>query len=67
MCNIVCNIKLDAKTAKDFKEKISDEYRVNMYDMRIVVLLFSASILLCDSLVSYSSAVSCTGFLITFL
>lgn len=30
MCNIVCNIKLDAKTAKEFKEKISDEYRVNM-------------------------------------
>ena len=45
MCNIVCNIKLDAKTAKEFKEKISDEYRVNMYDMPIIVLLFSASII----------------------
>ncbi|KAL2655245.1 hypothetical protein AAZV13_04G055900 [Glycine max] len=30
MCNILCNLKLDAKTAKEFKEKISDEYRVNM-------------------------------------
>ncbi|KAJ0090779.1 hypothetical protein Patl1_12590 [Pistacia atlantica] len=30
MCNIVCRIKLDAKTAKKFKEKIDDEYRVNM-------------------------------------
>jgi len=46
MCNIVCNVKLDAKTAKEFKEKISDEYRVNMYDMPIIVLSFSASILL---------------------
>ncbi|KAL2655246.1 hypothetical protein AAZV13_04G055900 [Glycine max] len=27
MCNILCNLKLDAKTAKEFKEKISDEYR----------------------------------------
>ncbi|KAK7377120.1 hypothetical protein VNO80_02540 [Phaseolus coccineus] len=30
MCNIVCKLKLDAKTAKEFKEKIDDEYRVNM-------------------------------------
>ncbi|PON99236.1 Nonaspanin [Trema orientale] len=30
MCNIVCQLILDAKTAKEFKEKISDEYRVNM-------------------------------------
>ncbi|KAK4274498.1 hypothetical protein QN277_017706 [Acacia crassicarpa] len=30
MCNVVCKLKLDAKTAKDFKEKIDDEYRVNM-------------------------------------
>ncbi|KAJ1413108.1 Nonaspanin [Sesbania bispinosa] len=30
MCNIVCKLKLDAKTAKEFKEKINDEYRVNM-------------------------------------
>ena len=31
MCNVVCKLTLDAKTAKDFKEKIDDEYRVNMY------------------------------------
>ena len=30
MCTIVCRIVLDGKTAKDFKEKIDDEYRVNM-------------------------------------
>ena len=30
MCNIVCRRTLNAKTAKDFKEKIDDEYRVNM-------------------------------------
>ncbi|CAI8605972.1 unnamed protein product [Vicia faba] len=30
MCNIVCKLVLDAKTAKAFKEKIDDEYRVNM-------------------------------------
>ncbi|PIA45859.1 hypothetical protein AQUCO_01600241v1 [Aquilegia coerulea] len=30
MCNIVCRMTLDAKSAKDFKEKIEDEYRVSM-------------------------------------
>ncbi|PNY11865.1 transmembrane 9 superfamily member 4-like protein [Trifolium pratense] len=30
MCNVVCKRKLDAKTTKAFKEKIDDEYRVNM-------------------------------------
>ncbi|CAN7114000.1 unnamed protein product, partial [Brassica rapa subsp. narinosa] len=30
MCNVLCRITLDAKTAKAFKEKIDDEYRVNM-------------------------------------
>ncbi|KAK3037688.1 hypothetical protein RJ639_030632 [Escallonia herrerae] len=30
MCNIVCRRTLDAKTAKEFKEKIDEEYRVNM-------------------------------------
>lgn len=33
MCGIVGRIKLDAKDAKEFKEKINDEYRVNMYDI----------------------------------
>lgn len=31
MCAVLCQITLDAKTAKHFKEKIDDEYRVNMY------------------------------------
>ncbi|CAO2815962.1 unnamed protein product [Amaranthus hypochondriacus] len=30
MCNVVCRKTLDAKQAKEFKEKIDDEYRVNM-------------------------------------
>lgn len=43
MCSIIGRIKLDAKEAKDFKEKINDEYRVNMYDISIrgkKILLF---------------------------
>lgn len=31
MCQIVCKITLNDKDAKDLKEKIEDEYRVNMY------------------------------------
>ena len=30
MCNIVCRKILDKKAAKAFKEKIDDDYRVNM-------------------------------------
>ncbi|KAK6116903.1 hypothetical protein DH2020_049360 [Rehmannia glutinosa] len=30
MCNVVCRLILDAKSTKEFKEKIEDEYRVNM-------------------------------------
>ncbi|CAI9765769.1 unnamed protein product [Fraxinus pennsylvanica] len=30
MCNVVCRITLNAKDAKEFKERIDDEYRVNM-------------------------------------
>ena len=30
MCQIVCKATIDEKTAKEFKEKIEDEYRVNM-------------------------------------
>lgn len=30
MCNVVCSQILNEKTAKEFKEKIDDEYRVNM-------------------------------------
>ncbi|MED6107347.1 Transmembrane 9 superfamily member 10 [Stylosanthes scabra] len=29
-CKVVCRVVLDAKAAKDIKEKIEDEYRVNM-------------------------------------
>ncbi|XP_076902405.1 transmembrane 9 superfamily member 7-like [Bidens hawaiensis] len=39
-CKVVCRIKLDAESAKNFKEKIDDEYRVNMIldDMPVAVL-----------------------------
>ncbi|CAI9779675.1 unnamed protein product [Fraxinus pennsylvanica] len=30
ICNVVCRITLNAKDAKQFKERIEDEYRVNM-------------------------------------
>ncbi|KAK4757773.1 hypothetical protein SAY87_019074 [Trapa incisa] len=30
MCNVACRITLDKRQAKDLKEKIKDEYRVNM-------------------------------------
>ncbi|GKU87377.1 hypothetical protein SLEP1_g1782 [Rubroshorea leprosula] len=29
-CNVVCRLTLDAKTAKEFKEKVENDYRVNM-------------------------------------
>lgn len=30
LCHVVCRMTLDAKTAKEFKDKIQDDYRVNM-------------------------------------
>jgi transmembrane 9 superfamily member 2/4 len=33
MCQIVCKVTLGKKEAKELKEKIEDEYRVNMYDL----------------------------------
>jgi transmembrane 9 superfamily member 2/4 len=30
MCQIVCKATIDEKEAKELKEKIEDEYRVNM-------------------------------------
>ncbi|KAL4269688.1 hypothetical protein GQ457_HM000770 [Hibiscus cannabinus] len=30
MCSVLCRITLDAKAAKQFKEKIDEEYRINM-------------------------------------
>lgn len=31
LCHVVCRMILDANTAKEFKDKIEDEYRVNMW------------------------------------
>jgi len=30
LCNVACRLILDEKAAKEFKEMIDDEYRVNM-------------------------------------
>lgn len=29
-CKVACRVKLNQEAAKNFKEKIDDEYRVNM-------------------------------------
>jgi transmembrane 9 superfamily protein 2/4 len=36
MCQIVCKISVGDKEAKVLKEKIEDEYRVNMYVSNLV-------------------------------
>jgi transmembrane 9 superfamily protein 2/4 len=36
MCQIVCKISVGDKEAKVLKEKIEDEYRVNMYVSSLV-------------------------------
>ncbi|KAI3773332.1 hypothetical protein L1987_47857 [Smallanthus sonchifolius] len=38
-CQVVCRIMLDAKSAKDFKEMIDNDYRVNMYVPLIFTLI----------------------------
>ncbi|KVI05889.1 Major facilitator superfamily domain, general substrate transporter [Cynara cardunculus var. scolymus] len=48
-CKVGCRVKLDAQSAKNFKEKIDDEYRVNMY----VTCLSNPSIFLWHISVSY--------------
>ncbi|KAJ0586413.1 hypothetical protein HanIR_Chr04g0151641 [Helianthus annuus] len=35
-CQVVCRVKLDAKSAKSFRDMIDDEYRVNMYGLSLV-------------------------------
>jgi len=39
MCQIICKAKIDDKQAKELKEKIEDEYRVNMYGFYTVILI----------------------------
>lgn len=39
MCQIVCKLTPNEKDAKDLKEKIEDEYHVNMYDCRATCCL----------------------------
>ena len=69
MCSIVGRIKLDAKEAKEFKEKINDEYRVNMYDISLRgIKAYYCLLLFIDRFgVSHlESAVYVTGSWITF-
>lgn len=42
-CKVACRVKLDAEAAKNFKEKIDDEYRVNMYVFTDLFLFNSVS------------------------
>ena len=42
-CKVGCRIKLDAESAKKFKEKIDDEYRANMYVSLVLTFNFVKS------------------------
>ncbi|GKB14208.1 transmembrane 9 superfamily member 9-like protein [Tanacetum coccineum] len=44
MCNVVCHIVLTEKTANEFKEKIDDEYRVNMIFDNLPLVVIMASL-----------------------
>ena len=39
-CKVACRLKVEAESAKNFKEKIDDEYRVNMYAEKSAPSLF---------------------------
>jgi hypothetical protein len=41
-CKVVCRRKLSQEAAKNFKEKIDDEYRVNMYGLMLNLVFFLA-------------------------
>lgn len=46
MCAAVCRVQLDKKSAKALKEKIADEYRVNMWGIFIIgfgLIVFTCS------------------------
>ncbi|GKB75032.1 endomembrane protein 70 family protein [Tanacetum coccineum] len=44
MCNVVCHIVLTEKIANEFKEKIHDEYRVNMIFDNLPLVVIMASL-----------------------
>lgn len=45
-CKVVCRRQLSQEAAKNFKEKIDDEYRVNMYvfKLQLIPYFFSMSL-----------------------
>ena len=53
-CKVVCRRHLSQEAAKNFKEKIDDEYRVNMYgfSLQLIPYFFSMSVLECDHQIS---------------
>jgi len=53
MCKIVCRIKLNEQTAKELKEKIDDEYRVNMFLDNLPLVVPIQSRTECDSPITY--------------
>ena len=69
MCNVLCRKTLDSKTAKAFKEKIDDEYRVNMYETLFLGMGLSTKFReeRCGICFSNYSIAHLTGSLITFL
>ena len=42
-CKVVCRRHLSQEAAKNFKEKIDDEYRVNMYGFSLQLIPYSFS------------------------
>lgn len=65
MCQIVCKISVGEKEGKVLKEKIEDEYRVNMYVSYLISGL--SKILLMSIGRSHINSLHPTGFLTTYL
>lgn len=61
LCNVACRLILDEKAAKEFKEMIDDEYRVNMWgtnDPEVYISCNFVGICLCDKRIFYPCIVA---------
>jgi len=65
MCQIVCKISVGEKEAKLLKEKIEDEYRVNMYVNNLASSFLTNYS--CPLVVVNMNFSKSTGFLTTYL
>ena len=65
MCQIVCKISVREKEAKLLKEKIEDEYRVNMYVNNLASSFLTNYS--CPLVVVNMNFSKSTGFLTTYL